>query len=391
MRIGILTFHSEINYGSVLQALALQTHLISLGYDVVVIDKWEDADNRRLLGPLATCSVKEFLRFCICAVLQMGSVARLSRCIKTIIFLRRYLKRTKYHFYKWAQAPRRLGLDMIVIGSDQVWNPRIVAPSDYLMESVPGNIPGIAYAASFGQHELLLEWRDAYVAGFRRLKAISCRESEGVRLVDETGVKAEHVADPTILVDPQLCWHRFIEKKKNGQSLVVYNMNSDQKEVLLKLKEFATQNRIDVFYFSQTLPFGPIPKSIKSLVQYVRFRSALRSRYLHLMISASPAQWVRAFAGANYVLTNSFHGLMFSTIFRKNVRVVLSESTLLDDPSTARILEFAGAMIKGDVVCSSLEEALKSLVNEEQPEYDNEAISAFRSRSERWLRNALVV
>ena len=118
MKIGILTFHSQLNYGGVLQCWALQTALEEMGHEVVVVDRWLDADRESLVGAY---NLKQWIKFVVRVVLGLGDYGLYRRRAKTERFLNKYINLTPYHFYKWDEAPADLGVDLLVIGSDQVW------------------------------------------------------------------------------------------------------------------------------------------------------------------------------------------------------------------------------------------------------------------------------
>lgn len=390
MRIGILTFHSEINYGSVLQALALQTHLESLDHEVVIIDKWEEGDNRRLVGPFGRFQPKKWFQLVYRGLWLSGDFARLRRRFKTIRFIRRYLKRTPYHFHRWANAPKDLGVDLIVVGSDQVWNPDIVPPVDYLLKDVPGDIPGIAYAASIGKHELARRWWDEYVAGFQRFKAIGVREAEAKTLVESTGAKATHVVDPTLLVDPNVCWTRFaVRQMPRRRRLFAYLMTMRIQDVLTHLKKFAEEEDADVELFLDSQVVGS-PHGFTDLKRWAKTQwQVLDASHVHLRLSAAPDEFVREVSAATWVVTESFHGMMFSTIFRKNVRIVLNDQCVGRSGMSARLTEFAGPIIRGRLMCSSLSEALMSLRTDAPVDYDEQALAGRINASQTWLQAAI--
>ena len=386
MRIGILTFHSEINYGSVLQALAMQTHLESMGHRVVIVDKYEDEGNPRLLGPFASRSLKFWLGYLVRACLLSGGFARLRRHVKTIRMIRKNLKRTPYHFFKWTEAPKDLGVDLISVGSDQVWNPTIVDPPDYLLKNIPGSVPGIAYAASIGQHELAKEWLLEYQGGFKRFAAIGVREAEAKRLVESTGASATHVVDPTLLVDPELCWERFADHAKYRRPILFcYLMTKQVYDVLPSFIKFAEAMGADVELFldNQMLPV-PL-RGFQGVVKWCRLHKLLSNKHVHVRFSAAPDEFVAAVSRATWVITESFHGLMFSTIFRKNVRIVLKQDDAVRGAMSSRLTEFADGIISGPLIKEALDDSLQSISKGEKVVYDEVTLAGRIAESRKWL------
>ena len=130
MKVGILTFHSQLNYGGVLQCWALQTALEKLGHEVKVIDRWLDARNATLLGD-KPANLKQFILLIFEIVSMNWYFAIKRRRRKTTRFISTQLNLTDYHFFKWLEAPKDLGVDVLVVGSDQVWNPSITGRLKY--------------------------------------------------------------------------------------------------------------------------------------------------------------------------------------------------------------------------------------------------------------------
>lgn len=388
MRIGILTFHSEINYGSVLQAYAMQMVLESLGHEAFVIDKWEDADNHRLLGPLIHKHPVYWLKFLVRSLMFCGDWYLLIRHLKTIRFIRKYIKRTKYHFYSWKDAPKDLGLDLITIGSDQVWNPKIVPPSDYLMIYNPWRIPAIAYSASIGQKALDKEWLDAYRGGFEKLLAIGVREKEAKDIIEAEGFDAQHVVDPTLLVDSRLVWEKFRCPAKGRKKLVCYFLSEDFDAMLPILNQFAQEHDAEVRFFFDYPPLYVLPKSISGLSKW---RNNIRKWHTGKVIgmeSGSVVDFLKEISSATWVVSNSFHALMFSIIYRKNVRIVRPSDPVRRNMS-ARMEEFGNGLICGKFMVDSLKEALSSLCHNEKIEYDDVQIKQRREESLKWLMSSI--
>lgn len=389
MRIGILTFHSQLNYGGVLQCWALQTALKKMGHDVVVIDRWLHADNRYLECGFNKCQIGFWVKFILRAMIGLGDWARLQRVRKTKRFLKTYLNLTPYHFVEWKDAPKDLGVDLLVVGSDQVWHcgdwgdPRV-----YLLDGAP-KVPAIAYAASFGMFSLP-EWlnRDKqtpslpiYNEGLKRFRAISCRESEGVTICKSLGLDAAHVVDPTLLA-----W-LDVEKTEKKNEMVCYFMSESIDDNIDELAEFAKRNRCMVKIFTDDSPQLPIPKSIRMLVQNHKRNSKRVSSNVQVMVSASPAEFFDAFKTAKYVISDSFHALMFSICFGCNVRI-MRPKTEMRKKMFARIEEFA-KHANGNLLVDTVHDALGSFNNGMMVEFDRSWLTTIRQGSLSWLQNAI--
>lgn len=387
MRLGILTLHAQTNYGAVLQAFALRTALADMGHDVYVIDRWRDDDCARLKGILASRSPKDWQKWIKGALSCSGVVAELRRRLATMRFIRKNLNLTDYHFHHWKDAPRDMGLDAIIVGSDQVWNAANLVPSDYLLKETPPGIPGIAYAASIGMESIPDDLRTEYCEGFRRFSAISVRERTAAEMVMKFGSRADVVVDPTLLA-PKGLWDRFKPSLPPSKPYVTcYFLLEDIDSMKATIRRFTETTGVDVEMFvgGYWRKASINPEQIrKNLKDFRKWREA----GVRLRLDAGPAEFVSSIAGSCGVVTNSYHALMFSLIYGKNVRVMQPT-----DPSrrvmSARFEEVLESFAKGPMFANTLEEGLRSVLSNEVVKVDDVALAKRVSFSREWLENAL--
>lgn len=397
MRIGILTFHSQQNYGGVLQCFAMKSALESLGHEVVVVDRWMDESHSYLYREFVWYTWKSWIKFAIRTMLGCGDYKAVVRTIRSIMFVKK-LGLTKYHFYDWKDAPKDLGVDLLLAGSDQVWHGGDWGdPKPYLLEGTEGKVPrAISYAASFGMKSIPADYLDLYKRGLARFSAISCREKEGVGICRGLGLEATHVVDPTLLADPS-SWDKLLKKRirhsslnthtstLRSRTLVCYFMSIDLKDVLPKLEAFARANNCRVVVITnEPSGFKPFPKSLKQFV------ANCHNPYPHVKLAFGygPKEFVQAFASATWTLTDSFHAVMFSTIFNKNLRFIKPDSEMRKT-MFARIEEFADKCINGPVFVDSVQTALDSFAKGETISYNREEIDQMRAASIEWLKKAI--
>ena len=389
MRIGILTLHSQTNYGGVLQAYALQCTLKSLGHEVVVIDRWMTEDDGFLKGIFSSRSIGAWVKFLGRSLMGCGDFSHLIRCRRTVKKLPELLNRTDYSFYHWRDAPCDLGVDMLVVGSDQVWNPVLMGPEmAYLLKDAPSK-PAISYAASFGVRKLPNDLEALYREGLQKFRAVSVREAEGVGIVEALGYRAEHVIDPVLLADRGV-WSRFeATRVKRKRHLFCYFIPVPLGVAVGRLRRFAYDMDCEVDVFVG----GPcvLPQSLKAFGLFATgaLRAKMASR-IRVCAMATPDEFVRAIADADYVVTDSFHGLMFSAVYRKNVRILAPEGGR-GAQSFARLSECAVKYFRGDVLEEDLDAALKSFSEGKGCRYDEEKIELDRKRSLDWVKSAIEV
>ena len=394
MKIGILTFHSQLNYGGVLQCWALQTALEKMGHIVRVIDRWHDKDNSFLECGLNKWRFRPWVRFLFRSLMGLGDVSQFCRSRRTKEFLKLRLHLTSYHFVEWKDAPIELGVDLLVVGSDQVWHcgdwgdPRV-----YLLDGAP-QIPAIAYAASFGMAGLpVVLGVDAKAAeevsaeqtfkrGLARFKSISCREQEGVEICRQLGFDAIHVVDPTLLTWGVSAKER--SQKPKQRELICYFLSEKIENHIYELDAFARRNDCKVKVFMDNAWLLPFPSNfvrIKNLLCTWRHRL---SSHVDIIDSAGPEEFYQGFKSAKWVVSDSFHALMLSICNGCDSRIIRPVAAHRKR-MFARIEEFANHT-KGPLVVDSISDALISINNGEKVEYDYKWIDECIRKSQHWLQ-----
>lgn len=396
-RLGILTLHSQINYGGVLQAFALYRTLLAMGYDVRVVDRWVVEDNKLLMGLFVPHAKHPWSRLIRLSLLGCGLWADERRRRATRRFLREHLALTPYHFFAWEEMRGKdVGVDCLVVGSDQVWNGDWGDPRPYLLEGAPADLKAIAYAASFGMTAIPAKWMAAFREGFKRFSAIGVRELNGVTLARSAGAEATYVLDPTQLL-PAEAWRTTLGLRppRSGRKpvLVCYFMRTYLDSWLTDcsplLRRFAKQQGCRVVVF------------LNGSASYVGAKIAVRERYLKKALrfawaargievrrTAGPAEFVQAFNEATWVLSDSFHALMFASIFGAESRILRPERAERVK-MFSRFEGFAEKYVHGPLFADGVAAALDSLADGPRVTYDEAALEADRERSRAWLRDAL--
>jgi len=388
MRIGVLTFHSQLNYGGVLQCWALVEALRGLGHEVRVVDRWLDPTNSVLVGPFGTVGLRDWEYIVRHGLAGCGWLTVLLRRLRTMRFVRS-VGLTPYHFHTWDEAPADLGVDCLVVGSDQVWNGADWNDVGvYLLEGAP-KCPAVAYAASFGMRSL--PPGAGYAEGFRRFSAIAVREREGVALVAGTGYPhpVEHVADPTLLLTAD-AWERPARSRGRRKRMVCYFLSGDVDATVRTLEPAVRDGRWEIVVLCNPRRMLPMPDSgLKILRQMIRrFGEIFGRSRVKVATWYGPREFVRAFARADACITDSFHAVMLSSVYGVNVRFLRPDSAVRKD-MFARIEEFADAYVKGEMFVPDVAAALASLESGTRTGFDREAMAAFREKSLNWLKASL--
>lgn len=302
MKIGILTLPLHSNYGGILQAYALQKVLKAMGHEAIFLDR-RRLDEKPTVGVLR-CKIKNMLRplyYTVRSFLE-HEVYRDSN-YNTYGFIHQFLVPISEPLYTTDELKHeisRLQLDSIVVGSDQVWrpwnkDPKFIRLKDYFLDFIPGTaIHKWTYAVSFGKDSW--EVGDADISDYKKMAqsfaAISVREESGIEIVKQhLNRDAIQVLDPTLLLD-----------KESYIALAGENSCTQGAGKLFSyMLDKSTAKRAMVERMSQL-----IDREVEEITPIGKYK-----------ILPSPINWIRAFMNADFVITDSFHGCVFSIIFNK--------------------------------------------------------------------------
>ena len=314
MKIGILTLIGEFNYGNLLQSYALQTVLQRLGHEVVVLNRRGKAPKIQLQCIRILSYVKSwFSRYVLGnkEILIVNPLAEdynpKSYCDKSELqrFAKEYIVRTNP--LRSTQAMQdyfeKVGLDALIVGSDQVWREEYVfSIEEMFLSFIPNesHAKRIAYAASFGTDKdyITQEKIPVCVDLIKRFDAISVREKSAVKICNERfEVKAEHVLDPTMLLSSEDYKNLFNKRSipPSDGNLLMYILDNSN-EIKKTINVLSAQYNLT--------PFS---------VNLTKLYNNKSYNYIYPLIES----WLKGFNDAKYVITDSFHGTVFSIIFNK--------------------------------------------------------------------------
>ena len=349
MKIGIATLFAPSNYGNALQMLSLQRYLSGHGYDVEILRHWISPRCEELRYYHNRINTfKGFLRFVIDVLSFGGAWSNCRRETKMFRWINRYYRLSPLCGSDGEFPIEKLKYDCIVAGSDQIWNPKYRWPDFNLLGSIPAEITKIAYAASFGTDDRTLFDRKRYALPLSQFKAVSMREESGRKIVEELfGVKADLVCDPTLLHTKNE-WENILglpSETKIKNQYVVYLVTPDFRSKWRMLIRLAKETDCPIHFFAFSSysapgvsikhPLRAMIATIKNLLKIV----ILRIYNVHMHMTATPTEFVKTFAQSKGLFTDSFHGMMFATIFNKhcNMSVGTNPDRLL---MSARLRDF---------------------------------------------------
>lgn len=291
MKIGILTFHRAHNYGAVLQLYALTSYLKSLGNDIYVIDYYNKAvyDNYKIFN-LNRIKCKNPIRLVYRIIQNIVLMPeKINKKHIYVKFLKKYftLIDTKYIFT----------LDCIVVGSDQVWNPKIVGgfKNLYFGFNIPNNVKLVSYAASTEKKTMTSENLHKYEECLLRFGNICVREekfAEYLKTVIKQDIKV--CIDPTFLLEKNI-WERFSVKNVEQNYVLVYQARPN-KDIIKFAEKIASKTNSQIIILTSNV-------------------SSFDNKHI-IKKCATPEEFVGYFMNAKCVIALSFHAVAFSIISR---------------------------------------------------------------------------
>jgi hypothetical protein len=342
-KVGLLTFHWAPHVGAYLQTYALCNVLRSFNFDVTVIN---------FLPKLYTIvkpatNLRDLLlkyHYIVSEERSLSSTVRgIAGEILTQLFYLGSERRKKAIYETYAalmKLSRRVlslnelrdvvnALDAVIVGSDQVWNPLYLRYSDYAY-LIPFRLKStrkIAYAASFGIDYLnsippyLL---GMYKVWLRDFDAISVREqSDAVFLSKLVGKEIAHTLDPTLLFNND--WWSIHALPLGGRLLddnadyvFVYNLTYDMMKLLELFLDKLRKKGLAILAYHMPRPF-PLKRGVEDIKHLVKIRNNLSITFVEYI---SPFEFLWLIKNAKYVITNSYHGTIFSILFEKNFIVI---------------------------------------------------------------------
>ena len=304
MKAGIVTFNSAHNYGAVLQVYAMQEYLKSLGLEVDVINyRIKEIDNVYKLYNIKSKKskiirgVKKVLKF-----FKVNAVERwrIEKRRNFEYFINNVLNTTKpYQTLKEIQADF-LQYDILIAGSDQIWNTELTKgfKPAYFLEFGNKDARRVSYAASIGNDEIDNKYVLLYKRYLENFDFISVREESMKEIFKElTDKPITRVIDPTLLLDKEVYDNLKKETKYKGKDYIyVHYIGDDDKtyEIADKL--------------SRTLGIPIVHNRRKGLFE----------NELDYLFRGSPEEFISVIENAKYIVTNSFHTTVFALIYEKD-------------------------------------------------------------------------
>ncbi|MCI9846280.1 polysaccharide pyruvyl transferase family protein [Flavobacterium pectinovorum] len=369
--VGIITMHKVENFGSALQAYALQKIVSDFGYDCEIIDyiypnkyhKQFSENKPRWYSFLKLIIPNEFL----------SATYRDNLEIKK--FWKKNYKLSKTYNSKEELQQKPPIYDIYITGSDQVWNTRFVkGDTSFLLSFAPASAKKIAYSSSFSSDEIDKKYEDTYTQLLSSYNRISVRETSGENIVKTlTGKESITALDPTFLLTSQ-DWEKMCEREN---------------------KLYEGENYIFAYVLDYAVKCTPY---IYELIKYYKEKTGYRVIYLDQQAKlpeeliglverpdpVSPELFVSLFKSAKLVITSSFHGTAFAANFSTPLYSVINKEPGKDSRQMSLLtkLGISNRAVKVDTPFNEIEVEWNS-------EELSERLTKLRELSKNYLQEAL--
>lgn len=306
MKIALLNLPFDNNYGGNLQRYALVKVLQNMGHDVTYLFLKSNLKNPSIFKQI-TFTFKYILRFVLRRKTWNWKSVVLPKniyeenCKAIYPFLDKYIPHTK-EIYDIEELKEFTEYDVFIVGSDQVWRKNIAQKYLHTMffDFLPLESVKLAYSVSLGSDTNELSDAEINILRefYKQFVAVSVREYGALSLFEQYGwttPKAIQTIDPTLLLTA-----------------------NDYNDLINSSYTKPWDGDMCCYILDMTIEKDAIIRKLSLEKGYKPYRLSLKNK-------GSIEQWLRAFADAKYVVTDSYHGLVFSIIFNKPFYLIKNE------------------------------------------------------------------
>ncbi len=334
MKTAVVTFHRAYNYGAVLQSYGLVTTLRGLGVDTEILDYHPEAFEKMYLMKADFQPNKYWLKTFLASIKLHGTLLNRKRKFENFIDI--YIPHSKKQYRNIEELNNSdIDYDAYVVGSDQVWNFGCTDhdPVFFLRFKDALAKKKYSYAASFGFAEAPAKDKEDYIEYLKGFEAYSVREDNGRKILADLGYNESLVCcDPTILLTMEQ-WEKLVKEDIETEPYIFLYYVERSTDMLEKAKRLSSEKKMKVILLTCNMEY------------YIISGDCDRKYGFEHIVDASPEGFVSLIAGAEYVLTTSFHGTVFSVLFHKKFLV---QSLFDDGHKNGRSLFFLKQMGLGD-------------------------------------------
>ena len=337
--VGIVTFHHSRSYGACLQAWATLHVIQSLGYEAELVN-YENPYEQKIYK----ASHKNLLSYIHYIAWKLKSVVLLEKHWNHLAFGNiDDLYNNKVSKRVLAKEDLRdVSYDILLSGSDQIWNPDITGGLDdiFLLNFGHAN-KRVSYASSMGSHLICDYEKNMYYSSLIKFSSISVRENFAVKELQKvlpTNTKIQIVLDPTLLLTADT-WDSLTKKvdlkevpPKYILCFVVAGNTNLYRDSLVKIKQLTG------------LPIFSI--------QVNKYK---RKPVDKVLAGVNCNRLIKLIQEADYIITDSFHGTAFSIIFQKKFIALSNPNNPIRVKELLRKLNLLERLDNPEVCCTSID------------------------------------
>ncbi|MBO6164925.1 MAG: polysaccharide pyruvyl transferase family protein [Eubacterium sp.] len=296
MKIGIVTIYRGTNYGAFLQANALRRYLADRGHDVFFV-------KHRARKPFLALGKRSIEA---CMHMKPGNIP---------FYIQQYRELNRYgKVLKEIEMSKLSKLDMAFYGSDEIWNikrKRIHKFPVFFGLKMPERVHKYSYAPSVNNSDEgeFSPYPDC-VEGIKSMKRISVRDEISKWVIDTvTGQDSLVVVDPTLLQKKSYYDKVASKEKFEGKNVLIYSYGKEEKQQKNIINKLSKCGRDGGFKFISILePLGWADRNLP----------------------VNPKQMLALYRDSEFVVTDTFHGIIFSLIYRKPFAILPVSSNKVD-------------------------------------------------------------
>lgn len=311
-KIGLAVCYDTKNFGSQLQVLATIKKIEELGYATEIIRYKKKLTPTFILQTIPRLFNLPFIQAKLASKKKQKEIKKYPTIASNVStrnkrfgkFVDNYFTNLSKLYAGWETLVKEssTNYDLYLCGSDQLWLPHNLGSHFYTLEFAPENKPKIAYATSFGVSRIPNIQKKSTARYLNRFQSLSTREIEGQKIIEElTGKKAHVVCDPTLLFSAD-GWSNFVADKRVIEEPYIFcyflGTNLEHRKVANKFKQKTGLKMV-------VCPF------LDNFVEMDQTFGDIQ------MFDMDSADFVNLIRHAEYVLTDSFHGSVFSILHHK--------------------------------------------------------------------------
>lgn len=368
MNIGIMTLQGAKNSGAVLQAYALSKATKNFGHEVDIINFISDGEFKRSNNKISLN--KAILARKMYYLFFKKSIAERNKLFES--FSKQYLKTNPadHRIRENELSQLTNSYDCLICGSDQIWSqdPKLYDKSDAYFINFPYRGRRVSYAASFGDKiEHTKDITEKVINYVNKFDYVSVREDEARCYLKNNGINAEVVVDPTLLIKSDE-WKKIAITPKITDKYILYFSVNSRKYSIHIAKKISKETGLKV------IEINPHPKS---------WNSGFEKHY-----SAGPREFLGYILHSEYVVTNSFHGTVFSTLFNKKFVAAFDQvnGEIKTESRKESLLRKVGLL---DVMTTENNDIDYKMLENINWNLVNKKIAELRMRSLKYLENAI--